>query len=80
MSDPSKPPRNAKASRLLHAGPFLFELIRQSFNFAPAPGLEPGTISLHVTPMFPLGVDYIITLYAGARRFRRHLPEYSLAG
>ncbi len=44
---------------------------------APAPGLEPGTISLHVTPMFPKGVDYIITLLQGrgaSAGFRRSTP------
>ncbi len=42
---------------------------RENFNkthsiqlLAPAPGLEPGTISLHVIPMFPKGVDYIIAV------------------
>ena len=33
-----------------------------SSSWAPRPGLEPGTIALHITQYFHIGVDYIFTL------------------
>ena len=43
---------------------------------APRPGLEPGTLSLHVILMFPSGVDYIITLREQGRGASRNIAQF----